>query len=52
MTKRYLHSIQHCFDDAGDIDDGVLLIQVHSFQHHLIRPADEVRQTLIHSAEA
>lgn len=52
IMKHYLHPIQHCFDDAGNIWNSVLVFQVHSLQHHLIWPADEVRQTLIHSAEA
>lgn len=48
----YLDSIQHGFDDAGDGRHVLLVLQVDAVQHHLVRPADEIGQTLVHAVVA
>lgn len=44
-----LHAIQHSFDHRGNGRHSVLVVKVDTLQHHLIRPANEISQTLIHA---
>lgn len=48
----YLHSIQHRLDDTGDRCHVLLVLQVDAVQHHLVGPADEVGQALVHTVVA
>lgn len=48
----YLDSIQNSFYDILHCCHHLLVLGIHPLQHHLIRPADEVGQALVHSAVA
>lgn len=48
----YLDSIQNSFYDILHCCHHLLVLWIHPLQHHLIRPADEVGQALVHSAVA
>ncbi len=47
FSSPHLHTIQHSFDHRGDGCHSVLVVEVDALQHHLVGPANEIRQTLI-----